>query len=171
MNGNYRAFSIPVLSANGLCHESLEQKAYFLAKHFPRVSSSEYSSAAFVKHNTQAALPSIRTSGGAIEFYNSLLTVSELECALHKIKPTAARPIGIHFDMLTHLYPSTLDIVLYLFNHILRKSTFPSSCRVATNIPLMTEKYASCTSSYLTSCLSKALEGVPHKRLMHFFQK
>uniref|UniRef100_A0A6B0V5F1 Putative rna-directed dna polymerase from mobile element jockey-like protein n=1 Tax=Ixodes ricinus TaxID=34613 RepID=A0A6B0V5F1_IXORI len=78
--------------------------------------------------------------------------------------------------MLTHLHPSTLLLILYLFNRVWQEGRFPLAWKVTTVIPLLKpEKNASSASSYrpiaLTSCLGKTSERLVNKRLMYFLEK
>ena len=113
----------------------------------------------------------MKTSAGVREDYNQPLTLHELEMVLHSTKPSTAGPDGIHYRMLTHLHPSTLDIILYLFNRVWQEGRLPRAWKVATIVPLLKPgKDASSPSSYrpiaLTSCLSKTFERIINKRLM-----
>lgn len=118
----------------------------------------------------------MKTSGGVREAYNQPLTRHELEMVLRSTKPSAPGPDGIHYRMLTHLHPSTLLLILYLFNRVWQEGRFPLAWKVATVIPLLKPgKDASSASSYrpiaLTSCLSKTFERIINKRLMYFLEK
>lgn len=118
----------------------------------------------------------MKTSSGAHEDYILPLTIREPEMVHHLTKPSAAGPSGIHYQMQTHLHPSTLVLILYLFDRIWHEGRFPSACKVATAIPLLKPgKDPSSASSYrpiaLTSCLSKTFQRIVNKILMHYLEK
>lgn len=78
--------------------------------------------------------------------------------------------------MLTHLHPSTILFLLYIFNRVRQEGRFLLTWKVATAIPLLKSgKDASSASSYrpiaLTSCLSKTFERIVNKMLMYFLEK
>ena len=118
----------------------------------------------------------MKTSGGVRENYNMPLMLHELEMVLYSTKHSAAGPDGIHYQMLSHLHPSTLLLILYLFNRVWQERKFPLAWKVATVVPLLKSgKDASSASSYrpiaLTSCLSKTFERIINKRLMYYSEK
>ena len=118
IDGSYRAFSVPLLSRNGVCPASLEEQADILGEHFEFVSSSEHYTQSFQRHKLQAERKAVPTSGGLQEPYNCPFTLYELQMALHLSKQTAPGPDGIHYKMLQHLHLSTQERVLYLFNRV-----------------------------------------------------
>lgn len=175
INGCYRAYSVPLLTRNGICPDSIEEQANLLGEHFESVSSSQHYTPAFTRHKLQAEKKSVSMSGGYQEPYNTPFTMHELEAVLHCAKQTAPGADGIHYTMLCHLHPSTLDLILYLFNRVWSEGQFPSSWKVAIVIPLLKpEKDPSSASSYrpiaLTSCLSKTMERMINRRLMYYLE-
>lgn len=176
INGCYTAFTIPLLSCNGTCPESLEEQADILGEHFEFVSSSRHYSPSFLRLKQREEARTIKAPGSAREPYNRFFTLIELKMVLHNVKPSATGPDGIHYFMLNHLHPSTLDLVLYLFNRIWEEGRFPSAWRTATIIPLLKPgKNSDAATSYrpiaLTSCLCKTLEKMINRRLMQHLEK
>lgn len=125
VNGIYRAFSVPLLTKNGLCPESLNEQADILGEYFEFISSSEHYSATFQQYKVQLEKKAIKTMGGESEPYNSAFTLLELQMVLLNSKPSAAGPDGNNYHMLMHLHPSTLEIVLYLFNRVWQDCLLP----------------------------------------------
>lgn len=103
-------------------------------------------------------------------------TFFKLQLVLHSSKRTAPGPYGIHYKMLQYLHPSTLELVLYLFNRIWLQGCFPLPWKLAIIIPrLKPGKDPTCTSSFrptaLTSCFSKTLEKMIYKRLIFYLER
>lgn len=176
ITGSYHAFSVPLLSKNGVCPESLEEQADILGEHFEFVSSSQHYTPVFLRHKLQAEKQAVSLSGGLQEPYNAPFTLHELEMVLHSTKQSAPGPDRIHYFMLQHLHPATLELVLYLFNRIWSEGCFPTSWKIAVVIPLLKPgKDPTVASSYrpiaLTSCLAKTLERMINRRLMYYLER
>lgn len=176
VNGIYRAFSLPLLTKNGLCPESLNEQADILGAYFEFVSSSEHYSATFQQYKVQAEKKAIKTTGGEREPYNTAFTLLELQMVLLNSKPSAEGPDGINYHMLMHLHPSTLEIVLFLFNRVWQEGLLPLAWKNAHIIPILKPgKDPSKVSSYRpiasTSCLGKTFERMVNKRLMYILEK
>lgn len=176
INGDYRAFSIPLFVLPGGVLPSLEQQANILGEHFASVSGSSHYSAAFLKHKSVIEKKRINCSGGLREPYNRPFTFRELQAALNKSKNTSPGPDRIHYCMLKHLHSNTLQVLLSFFNQIWREGVFPDSWKRAEVIPLLKQgKDPSLPSSYrpiaLTSSLGKTFERMVNSRLVHFLEE
>jgi ribonuclease HI len=103
-------------------------------------------------------------------------TMSELKRALKKIKAKSAPgPDLITNQMLKHLPPRGLEVLLDLLNQSWTTATCPSMWKKAVIIPILKAgKPAGKISSYrpvsLTSCVAKVLERMINSRLCHWLE-
>lgn len=118
MDGEYRQFSIPLLSPLDDTVSTLKDQANILGKHFEQVSSSENYSSQFLRHKSQAEKVQTRPQDGFNEEYNQSFTPAELRRALSTPKMTSPGPDGIHYSMLSHLPSTFFETLLEFFNHI-----------------------------------------------------
>ena len=103
------------------------------------------------------------------EEYNNPFNLFELKEAINKSHDTAIGPDEMHYQMLKHLPPKSLQALLDIFNDIWETGKFPESWELSTVIPVSnpgkdhTEQlnYRPIT---LTSCLYKTLERMINTR-------
>ena len=149
--------------------------ANLLASTISKNSSSSHYSAAFQKFKeTKEAKPCDFLSDGS-ESYNRPFTKVELKQALQKANDSAAGLDQIHYKLLTHLPDKTLDILLFVFNHIWDTGIFPQSWRQAEVVPIPKQgRDLSNPGNYrpiaLTSCICKTMERLVNTRLVWFLE-
>lgn len=176
IRGNYHAFSFPLIQVNGKTCRTLDEQADILGEHFQHVSSSEHYSTSFLKIKKDAEKKRINVTRNNSETYNLPFTSYELERALDISHKTSPGPDGVHYDMLSHLRPSSKDTLLSFFNRIWVEGTLPSAWKLATVIPILKPgKEPTSVTSYrpiaLTSCIGKTFERMVNARLMYFLTK
>lgn len=174
MDGENRAFTIPLLSRNDARSTSLKDQADILGEHFYKVSSSAGYTDKFLKHKKKAEhkkLPHPNTT----EEYNCDFTLYELELVLANCKATAVGPDEIHYSMLRNLPISSLESLLTFFNRIWNEGKMPDDWKTAIVIPILKPGKDRCRAeSYrpitLTSCLCKTFERLVNTRLVYILE-
>lgn len=173
-NGNYAAYTIPFLSTTGT-QTSLQEQADLLGLHFYNISSSANYSETFLRHKQSIEKQKLPTAGFLDLPYNAPLTIHELNTVLSTGKKTAPGPDTIHYAMLAHLSPKTVEALLFFFNVIWQTGRMPTDWKKAIIIPfLKTGKDSTLANSYrpiaLTSCLAKTYESVINIRLTYVLE-
>lgn len=174
MNGNNRAFTIPLLSPDDT-DASLEAQANILGEHFCRVSSSCHYTEAFLKYKNAAERKGHRVVSAKGE-YNCEFTVFELKMVLANCKPTAIGPDNIHYTMLQNLSANSQKSLLSFFNRIWESGQLPKAWKTAIIVPILKPgKDRGQAASYrpvaLTSCLCKTFERLVNARLIHVLEQ
>ena len=108
------------------------------------------------------------------EYYNPFNLV-ELKEAINKSYDTATGPDEVHYQMLKHLPPKSLQALLDIFNDIWETGKFPESWELSTVIPIPKPgKDHTEPTNYrpiaLTSCLCKTLERMINTRLVWYLE-
>ena len=67
---------------------------------------------------------------------NNLFNLVELKEAINKFNDTATGPNEVHYQMLKHLPPKSLQALLDIFNDIWKTGKFPESWELSTVIPV-----------------------------------
>ena len=70
------------------------------------------------------------------EEYNTPINLVELKEAINKAHDTATGPDEVHYQMLKHLPPKSLQALLDIFNDVWETGTFPESWELSTIIPV-----------------------------------
>ena len=107
------------------------------------------------------------------EEYNNPFNLDELKDAISQSHDTATGPDEIHYQMLKHLPPKSLQTLLDIFNDMWETGKFPESWELATIIPIPKpgKDHAEPTNYRpiaLTSCLCKTLERMINKSLVWY---
>ena len=138
-------------------------------------SSSEQCSKQFLKHKRNDEKKKINFSSSNDEFYNKEFSTDELRLSLNRAHDTAEGPDKIHYQLLKHLPPESLSLLLDIYNYIWRTGDFPQCWSEAIVIPIPKPgKDHSDPNSYrpisLTSCVCKTLERMINDRLVWFLE-
>ena len=109
------------------------------------------------------------------EEYNNPFNLVELKEAINKSHDTATGPDEVHYQMLKHLPPKSLQALLDIFNDIWETGKFPESWELSTIIPVPKPgKDHTEPTNYrpiaLTSCLCKTLERMINTRLIWYLE-
>ena len=109
------------------------------------------------------------------EEYNQPFNLDELKDAICKSHDTASGPDEIHYQMLKHLPPKSLQTLLDIFNNIWETGEFPESWELATIVPNPKpgKDHAEPTNYRpiaLTSCICKTLERMINTRLVLYLE-
>ena len=125
-------------------------------------SSSDQCSKQFLKHKRNDEKKKINFSSSNDEFYNKEFSTDELRLSLNRAHDTAEGPDKIHYQLLKHLPPESLSLLLDIYNYIWRTGDFPHCWSEAIVIPIPKPgKDHSDPNSYrpisLTSCVCKLL--------------
>ena len=110
------------------------------------------------------------------EPYNKKFSMKDLRKAIKQAKNTAVGIDQIHYELLKHLTPSALRVLLTILNKIWTEGTFPELWRHAVIIPIpKPNKDHTIPSNYrpisLTSCLCKTMERMVNCRLVWYLEK
>ena len=145
--------------------------ANLLAASFQENSSTSHYSASFQKIKHQRESHSINFKSDNKELYNNSFSMDELKDALLKSNSSAPGPDNIHYNLMTHLPHTVLNILLKAYNDIWLGGPFPPSWREATIVPIPKPgKDHSSPNNYrpiaLTSCMCKTMERMVYDRLL-----
>ena len=146
-----------------------------LASQFCSNSSTNHYSEEFQKHMKQQEKTKLNFKSSNNEEYNTPFNLDELKDAISKAHDTATGPDEVHYQMLKHLPPKSLQALLDIFNDMWETGTFPESWELATIIPIPKPgKDHAEPNSYrpiaLTSCLCKTLERMINVRLVWYLE-
>ena len=142
---------------------------------FSRNSSNRNCSEAFKNLKTHQEKVKLNFKSSNNEEYNSPFNLDELKEAISKSHDTATGPDEIHYQMLKHLPPRSLEALLDTFNDMWKTGKFPQSWELATIIPVPKpgKDHAEPTNYRpiaLTSCLCKTLERMINPRLIWYLE-
>ena len=109
------------------------------------------------------------------EYYNREFAVDELKSSLSRAHDTVEGPDKIHYQLLKHLPPESLSLLLDIYNYIWQSGNFPDYWSEATVIPIPKPgKDHSDPNNYrpiaLTSCVCKTLERMINDRLVWYLE-
>ena len=146
-----------------------------LASQFCSNSSTSHYSEEFQKYKKQQEKTKLNFKSSNNEEYNIPFNLDELKDAISKAHDTATGPDEVHYQMLKHLPPKSLQALLDIFNDMWETGTFPESWELATVIPIPKPgKDHAEPNSYrpiaLTSCLCKTLERMINARLVWYLE-
>ena len=146
-----------------------------LASQFCSNSSTSHYSEEFQKYKKQQEKTKLNFKSSNNEEYNTPFNLDELKDAISKAHDTATGPDEVHYQMLKHLPPKSLQALLDIFNDMWENGKFPESWELATIIPIPKPgKDHAEPNSYrpiaLTSCLCKTLERMIIVRLVWYLE-
>ena len=146
-----------------------------LASQFCSNSSTSHYSEEFQKYKKQQEKTKLNFKSSNNEKYNTPFNLDELKDVISKAHDTATGPDEVHYQMLKHLPPKSLQALLDIFNDMWKTGTFPESLELATVIPIPKPgKDHAEPNSYrpiaLTSCLCKTLERMINVRLVWYLE-
>ena len=146
-----------------------------LASQFCSNSSTSHYSEEFQKYKKQQEKTKLNFKSSNNEEYNTPFNLDELKDAISKAHDTATGPDEVHYQMLKHLPPKSLQALLDIFNDMWETGKFPESWELATVIPIPKPgKDHAEPNSYrpiaLTSCLCKTLERMINVRLVWYLE-
>ena len=146
-----------------------------LASQFCSNSSTSHYSEEFQKYKKEQEKTKLNFKSSINEEYNSPFNLDELKDAISKAHDTATGPDEVHYQMLKHLPPKSLQALLDIFNDMWETGKFPESWELATIIPIPKPgKDHAEPNSYrpiaLTSCLCKTLERMINVRLVWYLE-
>ncbi|XP_076374296.1 uncharacterized protein LOC143258709 [Tachypleus tridentatus] len=175
VNGHYNSVPLSILLSNGQEVTDVRNIANTLGESFCRVSSTSACSSTFLAIKTRAERSPLSFRTDCFFDYNCPFTLVELKMALHRSASTSVGPDDNHYDMLHHLSPASLDVLLIVFNQIWQENVFPDAWRQAIILPFSKSgKDPKIPSNYcpiaLTSCLCKTLERMVNARLVWFLE-
>ena len=146
-----------------------------LASQFCSNSSTSHYSKDFQKYKKEQEKIKLNFKSSNNEEYNTPFNLDELNDAISKAHDTATGPDEVHYQMLKHLPPSSLQALLEIFNDMWETGKFPESWELATVIPVPKPgKDHTEPNNYrpiaLTSCLCKTLERMINVRLVWYLE-
>ena len=163
------------LSSNGVLEMDPQAVANTLAEHVSTVSSSTSYSCDFRRMQERREQEVLDFSTDERLCYNDPIGRQEVRHALRRSGNTAPGQDNIHYELLRHLSPPALDVLVDIFNKVWLEGLFPDVWSRAVLLPFRKPgKDPSNVNSYrpiaLTSCLCKLLEKVLNLRLMHHLE-
>ena len=175
IKGRKNSASVKHLSVNNNLITDRRDIANTLAKQLAYNSSSNQCSDKFLKFKQNDEKKKINFSSSNDEVYNKEFSSEELKLSLNRAHDTAEGPDRIHYQLLKHLPPESLSLLLDIYNHIWRTGDFPQCWSEATVIPIPKPgKDHSDPNNYrpisLTSCVCKTLERMINDRLVWFLE-
>lgn len=172
ISGNFKSTTIHYLHQpqTNTSANTASEVSEMLAAHFAECSSFTKYQPPFSDYRALLETP-LDFTPRQVHEYNELLTMSELQTELLKLKGTSPGPDNISNTMLQHLPHSALQHLLAVYNLIWTTHTFPDGWREAIVVPVpKPNKNSAQPTGYrpisLTSCLSKLLEKMINRRLM-----
>ena len=171
ISGKKKSSGLKHLKVNGKLISDRRSIANVLASSIARHSSSSNLSPTFSKLKATREKVPLAFGSAEEEAYNVPFSIMELKQALLKSNSSAAGPDDIHYNLLTHLPDSSLDILLQVYNSVWKSGFFPPSWAEATVVAVpKAGKDHSDPVNYrpiaLTSCLCKTMERMVNSRLM-----
>ena len=175
VKGRKNSATVKHLSVNNNLITDKRDIANTLAEQLAHNSSSNQCSDKFLKYKQIDEKKKINFSSSNDEFYNKEFSSDELKLSLNRAHDTAEGPDKIHYQLLKHLPPETLSLLLDIYNYIWRTGDFPQCWSEATVIPIPKPgKDHSDPNNYrpisLTSCVCKTLERMINDRLVWFLE-
>ncbi|XP_076360261.1 uncharacterized protein LOC143252270 isoform X1 [Tachypleus tridentatus] len=124
VNGHYHSVPLSILLYDGQEVADVRSIADTLGESFCRVSSTFACSSTFLAIKTRAERSPLSFRTDCFFDYNCPFTLVELKMALHQSASTSVEPDDVHYDMLHHLSPASLDVLLIVFNWIWQENVF-----------------------------------------------
>ena len=175
IKGRKNSATVKHLTVNNNLITDKQKISNTLAEQLAYNSSSYQCSDRFLKHKRNAEKRNINFSSSNDEFYNKEFSSDELRISLNRAHDTAEGPDKIHYQLLKHLPPESLSLLLDIYNYIWRTGDFPQCWSEAIVIPIPKPgKDHSNPNNYrpisLTSCVCKTLERMINDRLVWFLE-
>ena len=175
IKGRKNSATVKHLSVNNNLITDKQEIANTLAEQLAYNSSSDQCSDRFLKHKRNVEKRNINFHSSNDEFYNKEFSADELRLSLNRAHDTAEGPDKIHYQLLKHLPPESLSLLLDIYNYIWRTGDFPQCWSEAIVIPIPKPgKDHSDPNNYrpisLTSCVCKTLERMINDRLVWFLE-
>ena len=175
IKGRKNSATVKHLSVNNNLITDKRDIANTLAEQLAYNSSSNQCSDKFLKFKHNDEKKKINFSSSNDEVYNKEFSSDELKLSLNRAHDTAEGPDKIHYQLLKHLPPESLSLLLDIYNYIWRTGDFPQCWSEATVIPIPKPgKDHSDPNNYrpisLTSCVCKTLERMINDRLVWFLE-
>ena len=175
IKGRKNSATVKHLSVNNNLITDKRDIANTLAEQLAYNSSSNQCSDKFLKFKQNDEKKKINFSSSNDEVYNKEFSSEELKLSLNRAHDTAEGPDRVHYQLLKHLPPESLSLLLDIYNHIWRTGDFPQCWSEATVIPIPKPgKDHSDPNNYrpisLTSCVCKTLERMINDRLVWFLE-
>ena len=175
IKGRKNSATVKHLSVNANLITDKLDIANTLAEQLAYNSSSDQCLNQFLKHKRNSEKKKIDFSSSNDEFYNKDFSTDELILSLNRAHDTAEGPDRIHYQLLKHLTPDSLSLLLDIYNYIWRTGNFPQCWSEAIVIPIPKPgKDHSDPNNYrpisLTSCVCKTLERMINDRLVWFLE-
>ena len=175
IKGRKTSATVKHLSVNNKVITDKVEIANALGEQLTFNSSSNQCSDRFLKHKNIDEKKKINFSSSNNEFYNKDFSIDELRLSLDRAHDTAEGPDKIHYQLLKHLPPDSLSLLLDIYNYIWRTGDFPQCWSEARVIPIPKPgKDHSDPNRYrpisLTSCVCKTLERMINDRLVWFLE-
>ena len=175
ISGKTKTASYQHLNTNFNNGSELASTADTLASQFCSNSSTSHYSKDFQKYKKEQEKIKLNFKSSNNEEYNTPFNLDELKDAISKAHDTATGPDEVHYQMLKHLPPSSLQALLEIFNDMWETGKFPESWELATVIPVPKPgKDHTEPNNYrpiaLTSCLCKTLERMINVRLVWYLE-
>ena len=173
IKGRKNSATVKHLSVNNNLVTDKRDIANTLAEQLAYNSSSNQCSDKFLKFKQNDEKKKINFSSSNDEVYNKEFSSEELKLSLNRAHDTAEGPDK--YQLLKHLPPESLSLLLDIYNHIWRTGNFPQCWSEATVIPIPKPgKDHSDPNNYrpisLTSCVCKTLERMINDRLVWFLE-
>jgi len=115
------------LNVNGQTISQLPEIANTIESTISYNSSTKNYSPNFQKYKTQAEQHTIYCTSDNSESYNHPIQLEELKDAINSSKDSTPGPDNIHYQLLKHLRPCSLQLLSSIFNHYWTTDTFPST--------------------------------------------
>ena len=168
IKGRSNTSTIKHLTVNNNIITDKAEIANALAEQMSYNSSSELCSDNFLKHKLLSEKKKINFSSSNDEYYNREFSHEELKSSLNRAHDTAEGPDKIHYQLLKHLPPESMPLLLNIYNYIWQSGEFPDCWSEATVIPIPKPgKDHNVPNNYrpiaLTSCVCKTLERMISK--------
>ena len=175
IKGRSNTSTIKHLTVNNNIITDKAEIANALAEQISYNSSSELCSDNFLKHKLLSEKKKINFSSSNDEYYNREFSHEELKSSLNRAHDTAEGPDKIHYQLLKHLPPESMSLLLNIYNYIWQSGEFPDCWSEATVIPIPKPgKDHNDPNNYrpiaLTSCVCKTLERMINDRLVWYLE-
>ena len=175
ISGKRQTSHIQHLEIDGEIVSDLKGITNTLAETISRNSSADNYTESFQRVKKRFESNPISFSSNNDEVYNKEFSMRELIDSINKAHDSAAGPDDIHYQMLKHMPPSSLEVLLGIYNDIWDGGCFPSDWRKATVIPIpKLGKDPTNPSNYrpiaLTSCICKTFERMVNCRLVWYLE-
>jgi Reverse transcriptase (RNA-dependent DNA polymerase)/RNase H len=176
ISGKNRVHQIRRLrKSDGTTLESSKEIANELAQHFANTSASSNYRPSFQRYKSVAELTPLQINHWHSAEYNQPFSTEELESALEGCSGTSPGPDGITYEMLQHLPRDSKVALTKALNDIWEGGPYPEDWRLSHVVAIRKHgKNPESADNYrpisLTSCLSKALERMANRRLVHHLE-